>query len=80
LRRSVREGRKLERYTSSDFRSNFSLSISDNYPRTVREAMDSEDGKLWKKAMDEEMVALDESEAWDLVEFPIPLEENGYLK
>ena len=61
----------MERYTSSDFHSNFSLSITDNYPRTVREAMDSKDGKLWKKAMDEEMVALDESKAWDLVDFPI---------
>jgi hypothetical protein len=30
--------------------------------------VDSEDGKLWKKAMVEEMVALDKNEAWDLVE------------
>jgi hypothetical protein len=33
-----------------------------------REAVDSEDGNLWKKAMDEEMEALDKNEAWDLVE------------
>ena len=32
--------------------------------------MDSEDGKLWKKAMDEEMTSLDKNEAWDLVELP----------
>jgi hypothetical protein len=32
--------------------------------------VDSKDGKLWKKAMVEEMVALDKNEAWDLVEFP----------
>ena len=32
--------------------------------------MDSEDEKLQKKAMDEEMEALDKNEAWDLVEFP----------
>jgi hypothetical protein len=83
LRRSVRERRKLERYTPPDFRSNFSLSITDDDPRTVREAVDSEDGKLWKKAMDEEMEALDKNEAWDLVEFrleEIPLATNGYLK
>jgi hypothetical protein len=32
--------------------------------------VDSEDGNLWKKAMDEEMAALDKNEAWDLVELP----------
>jgi hypothetical protein len=35
-----------------------------------REAMDSEDGNLWKRAMDEEMESLDKNEAWDLVELP----------
>jgi hypothetical protein len=45
------------------------LSITDDDPRTVREAMDSEDGNLWKKAMDEEMAALDKNDSWDLVEF-----------
>jgi hypothetical protein len=57
-------------YTPSDFHSNFSLSIIDDDPRTVREAMDSEDGNLWKKAMDEEMEALDKNDAWDLVALP----------
>jgi hypothetical protein len=32
--------------------------------------VDSEDGKLWKKAMVEEMASLDKNEAWDLVELP----------
>jgi hypothetical protein len=49
-------------------RSNFTLSITDDDPRTVREVVDSEDGNLWKMAMDEEMAALDKNEAWDLVE------------
>jgi hypothetical protein len=53
LRRSVQERILLERYTPSDFCSNFSLSISDDDPRTFKEAMDSKDGNLWKKAMDE---------------------------
>jgi hypothetical protein len=70
LRRSVRERRLPERYSPSDFRSNFSLYITDDDPRTFREAVDSEDGKLWKKSMDEEMEALDKNEVWDLVEFP----------
>jgi hypothetical protein len=69
LRRLVRERRLPERDTPSDFRSNFSLSITNDDPRNFREAMDSEDGKLWKKAMDEEMGALDKNEAWDLVDF-----------
>ena len=32
--------------------------------------MDSEDGNLWKRAMEEEMASLGKNEAWDLVEFP----------
>jgi hypothetical protein len=70
LRRSVRDRRKPERYSPPDFRSNFSLSITDDDPRTVREAVNSEDSKLWKKAMVEEMDALDKNEAWDIVELP----------
>eukprot|EP00253_Pinus_taeda_P015414 PITA_15414 len=37
---------------------------------TMKEAMDSEDGKLWKEAMVDEMASLHKNEAWDLVEFP----------
>jgi hypothetical protein len=69
LRISVREIRKLERYSPPDFLSNFSLSITDDDPITVREAMNSENSKLWKKAMVEEMDALDKNEAWDRDEF-----------
>jgi hypothetical protein len=60
----------VKRYTPPNFCSNFALSITDDDPRTVRETVDSKDGKLWKNAMDEEMAALDKNEAWDLVEFP----------
>jgi hypothetical protein len=70
LRRSDRESRLSERYSPSDFHSNFALSITDDDPRTVREAVDSEDGNLWKRAMDEEMASLDKNEAWDIVELP----------
>jgi len=61
LRRSVQERRHLERYTPLDFYSNFVFFITDDDHRTIREAMDLEDGKLWKKAMVEEMVALDKN-------------------
>jgi hypothetical protein len=66
----MREKMIQKRYTPSDLCSNFYFSIIDDNPRTIREEVDSEDGKLWKKAMVEEMEALDKNEAWDLVEFP----------
>jgi len=46
------------------------LSVTDDDPRTVKEAVDSEDGKLWKEAMVDEMASLHKNEAWDLVELP----------
>jgi hypothetical protein len=66
----VRDRRKPERYSPPDFRSNFDLSITDDDPRIVREAMNSEVSKLWKKAMVEEMDSLDKNDAWDIVELP----------
>jgi hypothetical protein len=70
LMRLVRERRKLERYSPPNFYSKLSLSITDDDPRTVREEVNSRDSKLWKKAMVEEMDALDKNEAWDIVVFP----------
>jgi hypothetical protein len=49
---------------------NFALSIIDDDPRTVKEAVNPKDSKLLKKAMVEEMDALDKNEPWDLVELP----------
>jgi hypothetical protein len=49
-------------YTPLDFCSNFALSFTDDDSRTVREAVDLDDGKLWKKAMDEEMTTLDKND------------------
>eukprot|EP00253_Pinus_taeda_P029396 PITA_29396 len=70
VRRSVRERRQPERYSPYEFCSNFGLSITDDDPRTVKEAVDLEDGKLWKEAMVDEMESLHKNEAWDLVELP----------
>ena len=44
------------------------ISITDDDPKIVREAVNSEDSKLWKKAVVEEIDALDKNEAWDIVE------------
>eukprot|EP00253_Pinus_taeda_P007412 PITA_07412 len=60
VRRSIRERRQPKRYSPSTFCSNFSLYITNDDPKTMKEAIDSEDGKLWKESM---------VEAWDLVEF-----------
>ena len=68
MRRSVRERRQPERYSPFDFYSNFDLTITNDDPRTVMEAVDSEDGKLWKEAIVDEMASLHKNEAWDLVE------------
>ena len=70
MRRSVRERRQPERYSPSAFCSGFALTITDDDPRNFREVVDSEDGKLWKEAMVDEMASLHKNEAWDLVEFP----------
>jgi len=36
----------------------------------MKQAVDSEDGKLWKEAMVDEMASLHKNEDWDLVELP----------
>jgi hypothetical protein len=46
------------------------LSITDDDSRTIREVVDSEDGNIWKRDMDEEISALDKNEAWNLLGFP----------
>jgi hypothetical protein len=46
LRISIQEIRQPERYTPSNFHSNFGLFITNDDPRTVREDVDSKDGKL----------------------------------
>jgi len=35
----------------------------------VKEVVDSEDGKLWKEAMVDELTSLHKNKAWYLVEF-----------
>eukprot|EP00253_Pinus_taeda_P036660 PITA_36660 len=68
MRRLIQERRQQKKYSPSAFCSKFSLSITNDDPRIVREAVDLEDGKLWKEIMVDEMTSLDKNEAWDMVE------------
>ena len=52
-------------------------------PKIFRKAVDSEDGKLWKEAMVDEMASLDKKKAWDLVELSAgrkPVEKKWVFK
>jgi hypothetical protein len=69
LRRFVHARRPTARYSPPDIHSDFVLSCINDEPRSVTEAINYEERKLWKKAMVEEMEALEKNEAWDLVEF-----------
>ena len=53
----------VERYSPPDFCSAFVLSVVNDEPIPVKEAVSSEECKLWKNAMVEEMEALDKNEA-----------------
>ena len=51
LRRSNHVRRLVERYSPIDFDFSFVLSSINGEPRSVKEAVNCEEGKLWKKAM-----------------------------
>ena len=70
LKRSGCVRRLVERYSPPDFRSAFVLSAINDEPRSIKDEVSSKEGQLWKKAMVEEMEALDKNEAWNLVELP----------
>ena len=70
LRRYQRVRRLFERYNPHYFHSSFILSIINDEPRSVNDAVSFEECKLWKNAMVEEMETLEKKEAWNLVEFP----------
>ena len=70
MRRSDHERRLVDRYSPPDFHSTFVLSTVSDEPKSVKEAVNFEECKLWKNAMVEEMEALDKNEVWDLVELP----------
>ena len=57
MRRSDHERRPVDRYSPLDFHSAFILFAVSDEPRSIKEAVNSEECKLWKNAMVEEMEA-----------------------
>jgi hypothetical protein len=73
----------VERYSSPDFHSTFVLTATDNEPKSVGEAVDSTEGKIWKEAMVEELESLHNNETWDLVKLRSGknhVSNNGYSR
>lgn len=69
LRRSKYERREPKRYNPPDFCSYFSLCITNEDPRIVNEVVNYEEANIWEEAMNEEMIYLEKSKTWDLVNF-----------
>jgi len=57
-------------YNPPYFSSSFVLVSTDEEPKSVREEIDSTEGKLCKDFMVKEMESLDKNEKWDLVKLP----------
>ena len=70
VRRYDHERRLVDRYSPLDLRPAFVLFVVSDETRRIKEVVNSEECKLWKNAMVEEMEALDKNEAWNLVELP----------
>lgn len=70
LRRSIRQQNPVDRYSPPNFHCIFSLMSTNDEPRSYREALSSDEKKLWSQAMHDEMVSLDTCDTWDLESFP----------
>ena len=80
MRRFDHVRRSVERYTPLDFHSTFVLSSINYEPIFVKATVKTDEGKIWKKAMVEEIAALDKNEDWNWVKFPDgrkPIVVNG---
>ena len=70
MRRSGQARKQPKRYSPHEFCLAFILSSTKKDPRMVKEAIDSTEGKLWKKSTEEEMESLRKRDTWDLVTLP----------
>lgn len=76
LKRSNRVRRQIKRYSPPIFHSTFVWPITKDDPRYVKEVINSDRGKLCKKAMVEEMDSLEKND-WDLVELVVGTQPIG---
>jgi hypothetical protein len=70
VRRPERIRKPVERYSPSNFHSALVLTAIDDETKSVGEAVDSAEGKLWKDAIVKEIESLYKNETWDLVKLP----------
>jgi hypothetical protein len=68
VRRSERVRKPFKMYGPPNFCSTFLLTYTYEDPKSVREGINSVEGRLWKDAMVEEMESLHKNEMWDLVQ------------
>jgi hypothetical protein len=67
VRRSERVRKPVKRYSPPNIHFEFVLTATDEEPKSVREAFDSAEGKIWKDSMVNYMESLHNNETWDLV-------------
>jgi hypothetical protein len=68
VRRSKQVRKKFKRYGPPNFCSAFLVTCTYAEPKSVREGINSIEGRLLKDAMVEEMESLHKNEMWDLVQ------------
>ena len=66
VRRSCQARKQPQREIPPRFHSTFALYVVKDDPRSVKEAIESTKGKLWKSSIKEEMETLKKN-TWDLV-------------
>jgi hypothetical protein len=70
VRRSKHVIKPVEKYSPTAFHFTFILTSTGDEPKSVTEAFDSTEGKLWKDIMVEEIESLQNNETRDLVKLP----------
>jgi len=70
VRRSSREIHQPKIYIPPDYHSSFALTAIEGDPMSVKEAINSSEGELWKQAMEEEVESLQKNDTWDLIKLP----------
>ncbi|GBP05998.1 Retrovirus-related Pol polyprotein from transposon TNT 1-94 [Eumeta japonica] len=68
--RSGKPGRPRKQYNVVNVQSNVCVAMNDNVPQTVEEALSSNRKHCWEKAMQDEILALENNSTWSLANLP----------